>query len=117
MLREMEKQKQMQSSSKDTADAKLEVFKEEVETRAVQLMQKALKTSRIGSIGTEDLSKLSATLIVLHYHLNKNLTTISTGDFTECYSAILSKQINQKLLIIFWRDCKASIWYERHRLL
>lgn len=61
MLREMEKQKQMQSSSKDTADAKLEVFKEEVETRAVQLMQKALKTSRIGSIGTEDLSKLSVT--------------------------------------------------------
>ena len=55
----MEKQKQMQSSSKDTADAKLEVFKEEVETRAVQLMQKALKTSRIGSIASEDLSKLS----------------------------------------------------------
>lgn len=57
----MEKQKQMQSSSKDTADAKLEVFKEEVETRAVQLMQKALKSSRIGSIGTENLSKLSVT--------------------------------------------------------
>lgn len=61
MLREMEKQKQIRSSSKDTADAKLEVFKEEVETRAVQLMQKALTTSRIGSIGTEDLSKLSVT--------------------------------------------------------
>ena len=57
----MEKQKQMQSSSKDTADAKLEVFKEEVETRAVQLMQKALKSSTIGSIDTEDLSKLSLT--------------------------------------------------------
>ena len=69
----MEKQKQMQSSSKDTADAKLEVFKEEVETRAVQLMQKALKSSRIGSIAPEDLSKLSVTsgIIVVYYCSSK----------------------------------------------
>ena len=69
----MEKQKQMQSSSKDTADAKLEVFKEEVETRAVQLMQKALKSSRIGSIASEDLSKLSVTsgIIIVCYSSSK----------------------------------------------
>ena len=57
----MEKQKQIRSSSKDTADAKLEVFREEVETRAIQLMQKALIMFRIGLIGTEDLSKFSVT--------------------------------------------------------
>lgn len=57
MLREMEKQKQILSSAKDTAEAKLEVINEEVKSRALQLMQKTLRTVRPGSIPEDMISK------------------------------------------------------------
>ena len=56
MVREMEQQKQIQSSAQDTAQAKLEVIDEEVNTRALQLMQRTLRTVRAGSV-SEDLMR------------------------------------------------------------
>ena len=65
MLREMEKQKQILSSAKDTAEAKLEVINEEVHTRALQLMRRTLKTVRTDSIPDHMIRKENVVYLIV----------------------------------------------------